>query len=154
MKPKDWKTKTATHIPSDTVFVVIGGAKKGGKWYLKDEQNTLYLFDECQLIVHSDVYTLKTFTYLDQLTEFHDEIGSKRFSEALSKLEETPLEAAAIALLYCDCWSDFETVTEIYKVSSKINPQRNAEFKALLAQKGLAARVRGWYEQRNQKEAA
>lgn len=148
MNPKDCKGKRVTHLPTQLIFVVAGGAKKAGTWYLKDEQKTLYLFDECQLTAHVDALTLKSVTDLHQLTEFHKRVGVERFNEAWIELESNPVEATSVALLYCDNWTEFCGIVEDYGVSEKQSPILNKKLKELLADKGLVRTVASWYSRR------
>lgn len=148
MNPKDCKGKRVAHTPTNKSFVVVGGAKKSGAWYLKDEYGALHLFDECRLTIESDVIALKSFTELSQLIDFHALVGSNCFNEAWTELEKNPVDAASVALLYCDNWTEFCGIVEEYGVSEKQSATLNKKFKDLLREKGLAKTVSTWYNRR------
>lgn len=152
MNPKDYKGKQVNHIPTGKSFVVTGGQKRRGEWFLKDEQGSFYLMDECQIVqvnqLALDVHALRSAMSLDDLQNIFDQVGRNRFQQAFSEIEKDSVEAATLCLLYCNNWEGLTIVCNIYKVGKEHSPELNQQFRARLKEKGLAQLVAAWYQAR------
>ncbi len=146
MRPQDYKGKTV-QLPTGDTFVVTGGVKKKGEWFLK-HGDSCYPIEDCLLVgANEDFQQLKNCTTLEALTQFHATVGQEVFTQTWLRLEGEPVEAAAVAILYCSDWYDFCVLTEQYLVSAKY-PELNKKFRQLLKHKGLDRVVTNWYKTR------
>lgn len=147
MQPQNYKGKTV-QLPTGDTFVVTGGVKKKGQWFLKNEDAQCYPIEDCLLVgSDEDFQQLKGCTTLETLTQFHTTVGQEVFTQTWLRLEGEPVEAAAVAVLYCSDWQDFCVLTEQYLVSAKY-PEQNKQFRQLLKDKSLDQVVSNWYKTR------
>lgn len=149
MNPKDYKDKVVVHAKTGIEFVVVGGKKRQGEWFLRDDQGEEYLLDECQLLELSraefDVRKLQMCRSLEDLYSCQNLIGSERFQEAWLKLESNPVESAAVSVLYCADWHDFCQVTQLYGVTREQSAELNRQLREALKARGLDGRVKALY---------
>ena len=146
-EPREYKGKAVLHIPSGAKFTVSGGEKINGDWYLSDSDKNNYRFDECADLdqLEFDVRRLKDVNSLKKLEAFVNNRDRDRFQLAWDELEKEPAECAAVAILYCEGWEEFEGMCSAYGVD-KNSPELNHKFRILLKVKGLDRFPVQWYK--------
>jgi len=161
MNPKDYKNKTVIHKPTQKQFVVTGGGKtkKTQEWYLKDAQGDTYPLTECQLVdtnsfqinkLEFDLRKIKAVKNTEGLIKLHQLIGQERFSIAWEELEKDPVEAALVAIHYCNNWNEFLEMLDTYEVSSALNVVLNGKFRDRVREnKNLSTLIATWDSQKD-----
>lgn len=157
MHPREYKGKRVLYHPLEKIFVVAGGKQIAKSWFLKDENDYLYPIEDCQLLqinqLEFDLRKLKQINTLADLEKFFEVRGWDRFHEAWGELEKDPVEAAAMAILYCNNWADFCHIADGYGVSlatdSTADKSRRKKFWARLVEKKLDKQVNRWKEEQS-----
>lgn len=150
MKPQDYKAKQVIHTPTNCLFTVVGGKRKGHSWFLKDDRGNLFPIEECQLFdpnqLDFDLRSLKSVNSLKDLNRYFKARDPARFQRAWAELEKDPVEAALIAIFYCDNWADFESMCEGYGVKSwQSEALSNRLRDRVKANPSLSKLVNEWY---------
>lgn len=165
MKPQEYKGKAVTHTPSGKTFIVKGGGRTTqGVWQLKDEEDNRYPIDECHLItvaeISLDVQKLRETKNESELIQLRDLIKEVRFYLAWTELEKDPVEAAIVAIHYCENWQEFCDVVELYGCSKTQSDPKDptslsARFSARCAEdESRTLLIRNWFNEYKQGKAA
>ena len=99
-----------------------------------------------------DVRKFKAAKSLHDLEKLFQMIDWDRFHAAWQELEKSPVDAATMAIFYCENWANFCVLAEAYGVTKEQSPELNQKFRDRLKEKGLNSLVLAWYQQN--KEAA
>jgi hypothetical protein len=97
-----------------------------------------------------DLRKIKAVKNTEGLIKLHQLIGQERFTAAWEELQKDPVEAALVAIHYCNNWNEFLEMLDTYEVSRALNVSLNRKFRDRVREnKNLSTLIATWDSQKD-----